>query len=207
MGTRSMIGVVLDGDFKIAQYSQWDGYPSGQGKTVLNFLRKVNIPAFTEKVRALRWFNEDDKAAADAKWREVGADPDSGWVTMDQSEKFYADPRFAALSRDVGADVLQMVADGGVEFLRNDADFALDSLFCEWAYVVDLDKGVFECYEGFQKEAPKKGRWAGQFTQPEHRETVEYYAVEQRAVFALSDLPDDDEFYNVMVDEYDEDDE
>ena len=43
MGTRHMVGVVLDGDFKIAQYGQWDGYPEGQGKTVLDFLRKADI--------------------------------------------------------------------------------------------------------------------------------------------------------------------
>jgi hypothetical protein len=39
-------------------------------------------------------------------------------------------------------------------------EFALDSLFCEWAYVIDLDREVFEVYEGFSHEKPTTGRWA-----------------------------------------------
>jgi hypothetical protein len=39
MGTRNLTRVICDGKTKVAQYGQWDGYPEGQGKTVLNFLR------------------------------------------------------------------------------------------------------------------------------------------------------------------------
>lgn len=38
MGTRHLIEVVVDGQIKVAQYGQWDGYPSGQGVDVLKFL-------------------------------------------------------------------------------------------------------------------------------------------------------------------------
>lgn len=31
MGTRNPTAVVLDGEYKLAQYGQWDGFPSGQG--------------------------------------------------------------------------------------------------------------------------------------------------------------------------------
>lgn len=31
MGTRNLTCVVLDGEFKVAQYGQWDGYPEGSG--------------------------------------------------------------------------------------------------------------------------------------------------------------------------------
>lgn len=41
MGTRSLTCVVLDDQFKIAQYGQFDGYPSGQGKTALEIMRKI----------------------------------------------------------------------------------------------------------------------------------------------------------------------
>lgn len=39
MGTRNLTAVYLDGQYKVAQYGQWDGYPEGQGITVLTFLR------------------------------------------------------------------------------------------------------------------------------------------------------------------------
>ena len=30
MGTRHLTAVVLNGDFKVAQYGQWDGFTNGQ---------------------------------------------------------------------------------------------------------------------------------------------------------------------------------
>ena len=38
MGTRHLILVWYKGKWQIAQYGQWDGYPEGQGSTVLKFL-------------------------------------------------------------------------------------------------------------------------------------------------------------------------
>jgi len=38
MGTRNLTMVISDGKTKIAQYGQWDGYPSGQGADILAFL-------------------------------------------------------------------------------------------------------------------------------------------------------------------------
>ena len=200
MGTRHMVGVVLDGEFRVAQYGQWDGYPSGQGATVLSFLReRENVEALRANVAGVRFATEEDKEAMQARWTELGAD-DSGWVTMDQSKAFYTDPRFAPLSRDVGADVLAMVAAGDVEFLTDSSYFAKDSLFCEWAYVVDLDNDVLECYKGFQKEAPVSGRWAGV-------QDGEYAAVDLAATFSLDALPTDQEFCSMLDPYEDEEDE
>ena len=42
MGTRHMIAVVNNGKYRVAQYGQWDGYPSGQGVGVLGFLTNGN---------------------------------------------------------------------------------------------------------------------------------------------------------------------
>jgi hypothetical protein len=39
MGTRNLIYVYHRGRFVIADYTQWDGYPEGQGERILQFLR------------------------------------------------------------------------------------------------------------------------------------------------------------------------
>ena len=56
MGTRSLIAVKSNEKYKIAQYSQWDGYPDGQGKTVLEFLRSI-----VKKGRVIEFKNQLDK--------------------------------------------------------------------------------------------------------------------------------------------------
>ena len=53
MGTRGLTQVILDGEYKISQYGQWDHYPSGAGVEVLDFLRTMDADAFKDKLRAL----------------------------------------------------------------------------------------------------------------------------------------------------------
>lgn len=39
MGTRHLICVQHNNEYKVAKYGQWDGYPSGQGAGILEFLK------------------------------------------------------------------------------------------------------------------------------------------------------------------------
>lgn len=50
MGTRHLIIVVSQQEVKVAQYGQWDGYPDGQGKRILTFLRKAKLGRFAKKL-------------------------------------------------------------------------------------------------------------------------------------------------------------
>ena len=54
MGTRNATIVIKDNKTKVAQYGQWDGYPSGQGLTALNFLRQANLSQFGTEVDKLK---------------------------------------------------------------------------------------------------------------------------------------------------------
>jgi hypothetical protein len=40
MGTRNLTAVYFKGEFRIAQYGQWDGYISGSGWGILEFLKE-----------------------------------------------------------------------------------------------------------------------------------------------------------------------
>lgn len=58
MGTRNITRVILDGEVKINQYCQWDGYPTGRGADVLCDIRKMTqqglLDMMREKLRSSR---------------------------------------------------------------------------------------------------------------------------------------------------------
>lgn len=51
MGTRHLICVQHNNEYKVAKYGQWDGYPSGQGAGILEFLKgSFNKALFIQKL-------------------------------------------------------------------------------------------------------------------------------------------------------------
>lgn len=61
MGTRNLTIVKLDGEYKVAQYGQWDGYPGGQGLRCLSFLRLLMDPEkFKAAVRNCRFGTQEE---------------------------------------------------------------------------------------------------------------------------------------------------
>jgi len=199
MGTRNLICVFADGEYKVAQYGQWDGYPSGQGAGILEFLRGVgNIKKLKDKLPAVRFVDgEKDKEfidAYEAAAPEWSSDPDNRTPEQKRWFKTY-------VSRNLGSEILTNIAnsDDTEILLRNSINFAGDSLFCEYAYVVDLDKETFEVFEGCNKE-PIAGTERFAFTpvdNPDHRDT-QYYQVRHVHTFQLSDLPSRDEFVSIL---------
>lgn len=153
MGTRNLTMVIANGKTKVAQYGQWDGYPEGQGKTALETLKQIihlgQLRQFKTKIDNLKWVSKKDAKKVDE---------DENWTT-----------NYPYLSRDCGAQILSAIHFGKIKIsdgigkkkevkikiigLGNQEEFAADSLFCEWAYVIDLDKGTFEVYKGFNKVA------------------------------------------------------
>ena len=79
--------------------------------------------------------------------------------------------------------------------LIKDIEFAGDSLFCEFAYVIDLSKNTFEVYEGFQKKPlSKEERFYKYFDKKQEYRTEKYYPVKKIAEFPLDKLPTDKKF-------------
>lgn len=187
MGTRHLIAVHVDGQYKVAQYGQWDGYPEGQGKGCLEFLREqYNPEVFKTAVRACKFIDEE-------KMRDLmvsyGQKPD-GMIAIQDYNRFSKDhPEF---SRDTGSDILKIIQDSPEGLMLESAlTFAADSLFCEWAYVIDLDTEMFEVYEGFnKKELTPEDR----FYFLREYEDGGYHGVRLVKRWFLSNLPTEDEF-------------
>jgi hypothetical protein len=196
MGTRHLTCVCVNGEYRIAQYGQWDGYPDGQGLTALKFVRdQMDRSDFKRKVLATTEVSQEERSR---RYAEVGHDG-SEWVSMDISNKFKE--RWPHLNRDMGAEILQYIQDQPEGLgIQRQLEFAADSLFCEWAWVIDLDKGTFEAFKGFNKEPLAEGERFG-FLKPDN---PEYYPVKKAAAWFLDALPTDEEFLAAFKDDEDE---
>jgi hypothetical protein len=190
MGTRNSTLIQVDGEYKVAQYCQWDGYPSGQGIGILESLRNSNLQKLRENVSSLESISEGEIRNL---WEGLGAD-DSGFVTLDISKKFQE--TYPHLHRNCGgSDIIPLIESGNVKSVFLDTEFPKDSLFCEWCYVVDFDKNTFEVYKGFNTEPLNEGeRFFVDPSSLKERDT-KYYPVKLLASFDLSNLPTRTEFF------------
>lgn len=224
MGTRGLTVVYLDGQHRIAQYGQWDHYPNGQGVTTLEFCRTwLTDPAkraqFEANLRKCRWVTEAELEETERKTREAMNEPDTGtgmW-SMDCAN-YHRTHFFPLIDRNLGAKVLYAVAEGNVvkevdrfsskaravntevDFILQDSlAFAGDSLFCEYAYVVDLDKNVLEVYRGFNQEpVSESSRFAAFRITERYGKPFEYHPVGFWASFPLDNLPDKNTFLEML---------
>ncbi len=193
MGTRNLTMVFKDGECKVAQYGQWDGYPEGQGITALMFLQSMDRNIFEEKLKLVSWITEEESKQ---QWVNAGANPDDEWVDMIISNKHKT--LYPEISRDVGAEILGIIYRTDRELkLKNNLDFAEDSLFCEWAYLIDLDNNQFEVYKGFNT-IPLTETDRFYYLQ---EDGDEYKPIRKVASFDLDDLPGHHEFLERFADE------
>lgn len=183
MGTRNLTAVMCDNKYIVAQYGQWDGYPSGQGVTALEFLKKkFDKDLFLKKCELIHQPSENELKKDYVK---CGADPNSEWIDLKTSDKFNALHPY--LSRDNGAGILEMIQNATKPFwLKNKIEFAHESLFCEWCYVIDLDKDTFEVYEGFNQCPLNEG---DRFYVKDQKTKNGYYSVRLRKTYSLKKLP------------------
>jgi hypothetical protein len=144
MGTRNLTMVISEGKTKIAQYGQWDGYPEGQGKTVLDFLKKCDHNLFRERLKKVSFLS---RKAISRKWQECMVMVKDQWDEGMTADLFR--DKYPELSRDTGAKVLQLVYSEKANKLIDNSDFIYDSLWCEWVYIIDLDKEVLEVYSSY----------------------------------------------------------
>lgn len=124
MTTRSLTAVKINGEYKIAQYGYYDGYPSGQGVTILKFLLcEMDKNKFIKKLKKLRF------------------------VINDQEERERIERQY---DYD-GAKILKYIQNNEDYIVANNLEFAQDTAFCQWAYLIDFDDNSFEIYSGLKK--------------------------------------------------------
>jgi hypothetical protein len=152
MGTRGLVGVKIDGKYH-GWYNHMDSYPEGLGEEVATFIRKhlqkpENVEAFRNAVRKIEWVTEDNPPSLEVQQRYTKAGLWSGHVSTGQTTEWYA-----LLRQAQGADALPLILSGTLGHVLEYIDFIESSLFCEYAYILDLDLNQLALYKGFQKTA------------------------------------------------------
>lgn len=190
MGTRGAVGFRANGKDKVG-YNNFDSYPGGLGAEVLEFIQGSNLAEL--KTAAERIILVDTSIAPtpeqikDCKpWTDLG-------VSNQSTSDWYCLLRGA--QGDLGAYTK------GLKYMSDSSDFLLDSLFCEYAYIINTDEQVLEFYSGFnQKSRTRKGRYAAMKAEPER----EYYGVALIKVYPLEDIMNaSDEEIQTIVEEMD----
>jgi hypothetical protein len=134
MGTRNLTVVKnLEGTTKIAQYGQWDGYPSYSGIQALEFLRNKDWQALLQSKLDLVQFVGDEEV--DTLYKQYES---TDWENKDFLNAY------PGLHRDTGIGILAVVANATAPIKSVDnTEFANDSLFCEGIYEVDFSTNKF----------------------------------------------------------------
>lgn len=133
MSTRGLLGLRKGGHDK-AVYNHSDSYPEYLGREFLNFIKEIGI----EKL--------------DAFYDQIQELDETAELTEEQREQLY--PEGGTLEAWKNAiDSNQMVR------IENYIDFIKNSLFCEYAYILDLDSKKLEYYVGWQKKSVKSSRY------------------------------------------------
>lgn len=208
MGTRNLTMVINKrGETKVAQYGQWDGYPEGQGATILEFAKdKEKMKKLEEELENVKFFNECDDIKEyleeyDSRCPTWSNEPDN----RTGEDKYW----FENLqSRDLGGKILDSIINVDKDclpkehnrtiYLSNQSDFGKESLMCEWAYCINFQTNKLECFCGFNKDKSKEyPRFATnqdevdkQFDYADYR----YYGVWLVKEYDLDNLPEEDEF-------------
>jgi hypothetical protein len=132
MGTRNLTVVKnLAGETLVAQYGQWDGYPSYTGRGILEFISNPdNLSDLRAGIECSRFITDE---AAEKIYDEV-----TNRAGVDAFKESYP-----SLTRDVGWEIIKIVSENINVPLVNSIDFAEDSLFCEGYYEIDFESNTF----------------------------------------------------------------
>lgn len=162
MGTRHLTIVKIGGKTKISQYGQWDGYPSGQGVNVLDFLQnRCDIEKFKEQVTNLVDITREQ--LSEKFTNLIGEDKD--WITIEESKLI--EDKYPEFHRNTGSDILDLVHKKGVTLV----DVVEDSSWCEWTYTIDFDKnklivGIGKDYDFDLSDLPTEEQFLGVLENP-----------------------------------------
>ena len=177
MGTRGAYGIRLNGQDKVF-YNGYDSYPSVLGNDMLKVVRRYTtdeLEDFFDSLEDVSGRNitpEDIEACSSygLSFRNVGTGDD--WYS---------------LLRDVQGDLATQIK-LKIPFYEDATDFLDDPLFCEWAYIINLDDDTLEVYGGYDRQSGSNSRY-----RVGHYQTVSLTMIASDPDFSIRQYREDDE--------------
>ena len=151
MSTRGAIGFRKDGVDKVT-YNHSDSYPDWLLRKVVEFASQHTDLALNNMFDRIELVNEGDVPTPDQI--EVYNKYSNTNVGIQSSESWYC------LLRETQGDLEVYSLLGGCTHMIDSHEFLSDSLFCEWAYIINLDLHCLEIYKGFNEDPKAAGRYA-----------------------------------------------
>ncbi|MCK5610749.1 hypothetical protein KAR91_53240 [Candidatus Pacearchaeota archaeon] len=189
MGTRGSFGFQINGKLKVT-YNHFDSYPEGLGGDVIGFMENRdadNIKELKKKVEALQFVDKSKKPTQE----QIDACDKAGTIDLGVSDQSKED--WYCLLRGAQGDLEKILEIG---LMSDGESFLQDSLFCEYAYIINLDTVKLEVYKGFRKEPPV-GRFAD--SKVGDSEDGGYYPVSLVYECSFDDMPEDGEALNEIL--------
>lgn len=157
MGTRGSIGIILEEKYT-GIYNHFDSYPESLGEQVVAFVKETNktktgwdkLKSNMQKVEVIQHGQEPTDEQIE-KYKEY-----SDLSVSNQSYKDW----YCLLRKIQGVETLREIMKGKLFHISPANDFIKDSLFCEYAYIINLDDMTIEFYVGYQHE-PQEGNRFG----------------------------------------------
>ena len=141
MGTRGLYGFRKNGVDKLT-YNHYDSYPDCLGATMIDFCKNTSTKEMNEIFDRIVLVKEDSEPTK-AQINEC-AEYYNGSVSTQSVTDWYCLLREAQGNPDAYKN--------GLKYMIDSHNFIKDSLFCEYAYIINLDQNELEFWVGFQKE-------------------------------------------------------
>lgn len=187
MSTRGLYGFRKNGIDKCT-YNHFDSYPSGLGCDVVKFCANNSVEDLKLFFDNIELVSEESRPTA----HQIRECQIAGYVDLSVSSQSNND--WYCLLRNLQGNFKEYqkcIDDGNKLYMTDGIDFIQDSLFCEYAYIINLDDEVLEFYEGFQKE-PQVGNRYGT------NEDRGYYPCKLVSTFPLDELDDVNKIVKIM---------
>lgn len=165
MGTRGAYGFRVGKKDKVT-YNHFDSYPTGLGVKILEFVKETPVEKLKEIAENVCLVDEDAKPTPE----EIAICHKAGTVDLGVGSGSQDD--WYCLLRGAQGN-MELLAD--CPLLIDSKEFLHDSLFCEYAYIINVDTGKVEIYRGFNKRRNGMGRYAKKLLKDNREE--KYYGV------------------------------